>query len=252
MIDKQDVINVYWAPAVFADPKTLFSQEWELLYPEPSTVYSELNNKKINSEGLKTSFFVCPSVKNNFKNTYVFNNVLESEYNYIGRDISPISKNFLSYETDRPQAITSGPLINLGLRYVFFADSDLEAHFTSPYFHKAEYLKYGSLVPGSYNIGSWFRQFNFELQMWENEGNFIVKENEPIFYVNFKTNKKIKLHRFKYTDILNHYAMMCATSPINIKSNIPLVDRYKMFKNARANELILKEIKKNLIGEHYE
>jgi len=82
--------------------------------------------------------------------------------------------------------------------------------------------------------------------MWNNKGNFVLEEDEPIFYAKFITDKKIKLNRFTLTEKLFNYADHCSNSPVTMKSNIPLSERYRRFKESKMNNLILKEIKENL------
>lgn len=249
----KDAVNIYWAPYYSYNSNN--TQDWSMLYPDPKNMYSEISkNKVINDHSFK-SFFTCPAVKNNFKNTYVFKNVVHSEYTYNtenSMNITPISKTFLGYEFSRKPAISDGPIIKFSLSYIFFADQDVEALFTSPTFHKPKYTNYGTIFPGEFNIGSWFRPYHLELQMWNSNGNIVLEENEPIFYVKFLTNKNIKLHRFNFNKKLHDYATHCSESSNDIKSNIPLIERYQMFKNSRMHTSILNEIKNNIVGEENE
>ena len=247
MKNEKDVINVYWAPC----PNSLVLSDF--MYPDPKTLFSELTEKKIKDGLDPRSFFSCPAVKNKFKNTLVFKNIIDSEYEYHEDSnkkniFNPISKNYLDFNLDRKPALTTGPQLMLGLSYIFFADEDLEAHFSSPTFHKPGYTNYGSIFPGNFNIGSWFRPYNFEVQLWEKSGKFIIKEDEPIFYVNFQTDKKIKLHRFVLNEKLVDYSKQCVHSSFTIKPNLSLLKRYEMFKNSRLNDQILQEIKKSVVG----
>jgi len=100
-----------------------------------------------------------------------------------------------------------------------------------------------------FNIGSWFRPYFTEIQMWNNHGELIIKENEPIFYVEFLTDKKIKLVRFKYTKKLLTYSQHCVDAPSIFGLNLPLVKRYEKFKQSKMRDIILKEIKENIVGE---
>jgi hypothetical protein len=127
-----------------------------------------------------------------------------------------------------------------------FCEEDVDVSFTGPYFHKSEYSRYGSIIPGEFNIGSWFRPYVFEMQTWSNSGEIHLKEYEPLFYAEIKTNKKIVLKQFNLNDKLIAYAKECIKSPI-IFPKLPLVDRYAKFKNVSLNTKILKEIKNNLI-----
>jgi hypothetical protein len=78
-------------------------------------------------------------------------------------------------------------------------------------------------------------------------GTLNLKEDEPLFYVEFLTDRPIILKRFVTTAKLMDYATACSTSPFKIEKNVPLISRYKRFKSARMNSLVLNEIKKNLI-----
>jgi hypothetical protein len=256
MKSDNDVINIYWAPASNENGSDV---ESEMLYPNPTNLYDDLF--KIKNKELKfvdQTFFACPAIQSNFKNTFVFKNVVKTNYNYnytydtnnleIGSDL----KIGLPISSWRPPVVSYGPQIIFGLGYLFFADQSIDAYLNSPTFHKAGYTNYGTIFPGSFDIGQWFRPYFFEVQTWNQTGKFIIEDDEPIFYLSFKTNKKIKLHRFKNTKLLSQYANHCVGSSSTIKSKTSLAYRYKIFNQSSLNKTVLKEIKKNLIGENNE
>jgi len=249
MKNNNEEINVYWAPCFVSSGANPIGDS-NLLYPEPTNLYSDILKLKAINYDVSRSFFSCPAIKDNFKSTYVFKSAISSEYSYDYKDgnlsIEPKSKNVLEYTTERRPTLSVGPLISFKLSYIFFAEEDLDVMFSSPNFHKPKYTNYGTVIPGQFNIGSWFRSYNFEVQMWNNKGSFILEEDEPIFYAKFITNKKIKLNRFVFNEKLFSYAQQCAFSPGVIKLNIPLSERYKRFKESKMNNLVLKEIKENL------
>jgi hypothetical protein len=221
-----------------------------MLYPEPTNLYLDLLKLKTFNEDSKYSFFACPATKNNFKNTYVFKNAIYCEYDYDVNQIpviTPKSKSFLGYKVARKPAISDGPLIQIGLSYIFFSDQELEVFFSQPTFHKPKYTLFGSPMPGGFDIGSWFRPYNLELQMWNQSGKLILEDNEPLFYAKFLTNKNIKMQRFFLSEKLYNYAEQCSNSPFTIKANVPLINRYTKFKESKMKDMILQEIKQNLI-----
>ena len=239
-------INVYWAPET-----GLGAGNWNMLYPDPENLFTSLTHKKLPTAGNKT-YLGCPAAGNTFKTTYVFRNGMNSSYEYDFTDsntyIKPISDTYINYRIARPATIEDGPLIDLGLRYALFADQPLEATFTSPTFHKPQYTQYGSFAPGKFDIGQWYRPYPLEIQLWNNKGELHLKHDEPLFYVTFDTTKKINLIRYKMTEELAQIAEHCVNSPSYWGVGLPLIERYKRFRASSTRELVLSEIKKNIIN----
>jgi hypothetical protein len=250
----KDFITVYWAPA--GSQEIEYHQELNMLYPNPENLFSYLVSKRSTFDQ-SISMLTCPAFKEKMKKTFVFKSAIESHYSYETNDLGEVSfkilKNFsLPISRDRLPGLEFGPTLTIRTPYIFFSDSDLEVNFSQPTFHPVGYTQYGSIIPGRFNIGSWFRPFSFEIQMWSNSGELIVKEDEPIFYTEFLTDKKIKLVRFKYNKKLATYAQHCVDAPAIFGPNLPLVKRYRKFKESRMNDMILKEIKENIVKDHNE
>lgn len=239
-------INVYWAPFSYADGAEV---DWSYLYPNPKTLFGELISNSTGEDN--GSYFTCPAVKSKFKKTLVFKNAYscEYEYDYTQNEKKFIAKtdNFLAVKTNRPPAITNGPIVEFPLRYVLFADEPLDAVFTPPMFSKPGYSQYGSIMPGEFNIGKWFRPYVVEIQMWSNKGEFKLEDGEPLFYVELRTDRKINLQRFNPTNTLLNYSRSNIDLVIPFGRGKGLDFRYRRFKDAAMREKVLTEIKKNLV-----
>ena len=61
------------------------------------------------------------------------------------------------------------------------------------------------------------------------------------------TDKKIILKRYVMNDYLEELSKECVDFWTRFGSNIKLIDKYKMFEQSKMREIILKEIKNNLI-----
>lgn len=250
MNNKKPII-VYWAPTshVFSD-----LGECNLLYEDPYNKQSDLIKNKSKFCENKNSFFACPAFTNKLKNTYVFKFPIDSSYSYDFSNITePIIKNikdnkpYLNLRSPRPESLIEKPQICFDLNYLFFCEEPLLATFSAPYFDEPKYLKYGAVAPGTFDIGQWFRPYPLEITLWNKVGEFHIEEDEPAFYVEFLTDRKIIIKRFKPTAEALSYAKSCANSMDTIKSGIPLIERYKKFKNTRMNDLVIKEIKNNIL-----
>jgi hypothetical protein len=246
----EDILNIYWAPQTSWEING--EEDWNMLYPEPTNLFSELQKIKTKDAG-SANYFSCPATSQKFKNTFIFRNSVASAYEfdftegYENKIIFPVTDNYIGYDIKRPPTINIGPLIHLNMTYAFFSEEPVLGVFTPPLMHEPKYTKYGTVVPGEFDVGQWFRPYNLEIQMWNMEGQFVLEEDEPIFYVQFKTDKKINLQRFKWNGALNSYLKACGGDTQRFGSGIPLSKRYKRFNDSKMRELVLKEIKANIL-----
>ena len=132
---------------------------------------------------------------------------------------------------------------------MFFSEEPMDIFLSAPYFHQSKYTQYGSILPGEFNIGQWFRPYFFEVQMWNSKGEFHVGANEPIFYASFLTNKNVELKRFNYNDTLRSYSAALLEGNKMFGRGQSLLSRYHRFNSIGMRERILKEIHNNVIDE---
>lgn len=241
-------INVYWS----IESNIIEETDWSFLYPKPKTLFSKLIEQRNNPKDIK-SYFFCPAVTQKFKKTLVFDNNINCSYEFgkINEDfyIKPTSSEFINVQYSRKPTIKNGPTFAFSLSYLFFADDLLDVSFTAPYFNKPNYFNNGTIMPGEFNIGTWFRPYNFEIQMWENNGNFYLINEEPLFYAEFKTDRPILLHRFNQSKKISQYQSANINSNLLFGSFQSLSEKYEKFKKVGFKEKILTEINKNLIDE---
>lgn len=257
----KDYINVYWSPSVSFE---ITGYDWGFLYPKPKTLFNStvdhlnLRNKEFESKRFRTSQIAsCPAVSTKFKKIIVFESPLSCSYKY---DFSTFLQNGeYTLEPTTTEHITSGiyrnpfldygPSIGFSLGFFLFAEESIDTYFTPPMFHPPKYMKYGSCIPGEFDIGNWFRPFNFEVQFWNNSGEFHLEEKEPLFYTEFRTDKKIILKRFNITNNLAKASDACVESYNLFGRNQSLEERYERFNNTDMRDFILSEIKKNVVDE---
>ena len=242
-------ITVYWANDYdLIDDSSRDDLDWTLLFPLPKTLLHMVGE---NSSSSNSSYLACPAFYNKYKKVYVFSVGMDASYRYDyteGKmEFEATSYRWIPFDNRHKPTMNSLPLVNLATGWFFFADEPLDAYFTPPIFHKPEYFKYGTIMPGEYNIGNWFRRYNSEFQMWDNKGIFEIKENEPLFYVEFKTDRPIILKRFNMNKQLDKIARGDVFSSNLFGKGQTLLSRYIKFNNSGLRDKILKEIKNNLI-----
>jgi hypothetical protein len=245
-MSKKDEIVIYWSDS--STSKGI--NDNPLFYPKPKSLFDDMRENKVQRENTG-SYFTCPAISNKAKNTFVFKGTMDCEYRYDFSDgkqlISSVNGNYYNFRNDRSQMLSYGPTFLFDLQYHFFSEDSVEAFFTSPYFHEPKYTKYGSVIPGEFNIGNWFRPYLFEIQTWKNKGDIRFEENEPLFYVEFKTNKKVILKRFKINEQLYEYSRKCVDSTHLFGRGQSLLSRYNRFKDVDLDKKVLFEIKNNLL-----
>jgi hypothetical protein len=203
------------------------------------------NNLGTYEKGLP--FYKCKSFLNATKNMYVYKNPIELDVN--------VKNNILINNNDqrlnslyllKKQNIDSKNTLDYALSYLFFSEDDIEVEITSPYMHKTSFTNSGFIMPASFNIHKWFRPVHAVLQLFENKDNIILKKDEALMYINFKTDKKINLQKFLLTEEIKQIM----TNNLEYKqkdSGKSLSFLYNMFNKSDLQTKLLKLIKENLI-----
>lgn len=229
-------VTVYWSDVTK-------SSDWSILYHEPKNLYQELHKNKTKEED---NFFFCPAVRSIHKNTYVIYCPQDSKYKVGKNGFEYLNKNNVGALMRQAQSLEGNPLFQLNYSWLFFAEESLEIKVTAPYMQKAPHLQYGAVMSGKYDIGKWFRNINLEFNIWEEDSIFELKEGEPIAYIEFLTDKKIEFKRFLTNQRLDNIVETCASSA-SWESKVPLSKRYKRFIDSGTRDIVLKEIKDNLV-----
>ena len=242
-------ITVYWSE--YIDTET--DPDWSFLYPNPVSLFKD--HFKYKNKNNSNHFFMCPASAEKMKKTLVFNSPLTFGYEYDftdGKlDFRSINSEGIYAHSVRDSMLTTGPNFKLGLGWSFFASESLEASFTSPFFHKTKYMESCSTIPGNFNIGQWYRPYSLEIQTWSNKGIIEFIENEPLFYVEFKTDRPIILKRYRQTELLSKYSKSCIDTTRMFGLGQTLQSRYSRFGSIGMRQKILNEINKNIVDEDY-
>jgi hypothetical protein len=252
--DSKDPIIVYWAPHSIPEDEGMVGN-WNMMYHEPTSVFKYWTEFDIKTDDRQhDSFIKCPAFKNLTKNMYSWPWPFDSSYEYESGNgsseqvvVTPLSESYVAAMPPRNQSMTSGPAIEFAYRLHMFAEEPVEMAITGPYLQKAEYQKSGFLTSGQFDIGKWFRTINVEVQLYGNKGEIHFKKDEPIFYLNFLTDRKIIFKRFELTSEIDTYSRKCINAKQMFGYKLPLIESYKIFSKSRTRDILIKKIKENLI-----
>jgi hypothetical protein len=243
-------IIVYWSPFPF----TKETSQWNMLYRQPESLLSNLrlNRKKTDS----ISFWSCPVFIDTIKKTYQIKNNFDMDY------VLPIDEIIENQEKTEQFDINIGPVslraerkpslenhinLSLNISWIMFADEPVEVKLTAPYFPPVTPGEGVMLAPGQFDIGSWYRPLNIDYHIPITTTELKFKKNDPLLYLEFLTDKKIVFKQYNFTKYLRELAQECIGYHTRYGKNIPLLEKYYVFKQSRMRELILKEIQNNLI-----
>ena len=245
----KDEIVVYWGPPYRKDND--HSIDWNMFYPDPEELLPEFKKDRI-KEVRQNSLVYCPAFNDNYKNTFLVRNVVDSKFTWNDTEkmweiptkfqVHPALGVRMPYMENRMALIT-------GMVWLFASEEPLEMEVIPPYMHQTEASKYGVVVSGKFDIGSWYRPVMAEYLLWEGVDRLQIKEDDPYFYIRFNTDKKVVLKRFANNeDIYKHTVSIVQTKYIFGK--LPALDKlYRYFAKTKTKQIMLQKIKNAVIEE---
>jgi hypothetical protein len=100
-------------------------------------------------------------------------------------------------------------------------------------------------IPGTFDIGKWFRLTEFAFYLKNNYNRFEIKEDDVFQYIKFDTEEKIIFKQFYVNEkIRKHVEEVIRAKNYRINKYRQLQNYYLMFNHKKE---IMKEIKNNLI-----
>jgi len=229
-------INIYWG---------CYEKEW-LRSKAPESVYKNFIK---NIKDKNTQLEICPSIKNYFNNTFSMSSIYDYNFKIKSENGEVFSNLYDQKFFDEHVLVRSSKdkLFSFSQKYVFFTEEkSLEMSASIfPYLENNNITKRCILIPGTLDIGKWFRIMDFAFYLKKEYDEFEILQNEIYQYVKFNTDKKIIFKQFIITEKIEKYLtdIIHAKEFRKIKTR-SLNDYYSMLKHKKY---IIKEIKNNLI-----
>lgn len=253
-LKSKEPLIIYWSPYSSAGTSEPLVGEYNLLYPDPENIYSSLVRRMPESKNDRSiqTYMSCPAASARLKNMWVFKAPFTMEYGYDFSDpenpqVWNITEGYFAAKVNRKSVIKDAAIISFSIKHMLFSEESITPLFGPPVMFRPQYMNYGTSVPGAFDISKWFRPHVFEVQMWEQVGTFKIEEGEPLFTVEFITDRPIKLKRFAMSKALIEYADSCVDSHRYFGRWLGLQKKYDIFTKSKMDKLVLKEIKNNLV-----
>jgi hypothetical protein len=219
--------------------------EW-LRAKSPEPIYKDFLK---NIKNANTNIQFCPSVKDYMNNTFA----VKSLYDY-GFHISEDKKfvNATHYTQkffDEHVEIRSIPekFFSFPQRFVFFTEEkslNMSAGI-SPFLEDNNITKRCITIPGTLDIGRWFRELDFAFYLKKEYNDFKIDEEEIFQYIKFDTKEKIVFKQFRFNEKINQYSTDIIKAKHNRTMQLRALETYYSMLNHKKQ--IIKEIKKNLV-----
>jgi hypothetical protein len=227
---------VYWSPYF-----SVGDIDWNIIYSEPEKIKKDI---RINHKNKEKNLFSCPSFNDQIRNLFVVKNPMLANLSIENNEVFSKNNNYINAWANK-ESIENTKQLEYDYKIIFFSEDSIDLELTSPYFHSSRSIKKYSLIPGKFNISTWFRPVSFEFIIWENN-DFFLEEDEPMGYIKFHSQNDIVLKRFFMDESLYKISQSCSTSS-SWESKVPLLKRYKRFVDSKTNKIVLSKIQKNLI-----
>ena len=248
---QSDAITIYWCPGRFV----LEEESWNMLYrePEPAINYIFDNSHE------KAEVRKCPGARAAFKNVFSIKATHEERIAFPPDYLLSVSQKDeqtfplelpgkLQILKQRQSEYPGHANLVYNMSWYFFASEPVEAKMTAPYYPPTTPTPGASLFPGEFNIGLWYRPFNLEYSVPLNAKEFMIRPDDPLFFLEIKTDKKVVFKRYNNTSRLDSIAGEYISSTNMYGANKPLLDRYRLSKQSRLPNIVLDEIQANLIS----
>ncbi len=238
-------MEVYWSTVY---PLDVYA-DYQMLYREPDPLFKDILPERDDSN--PGDFFACPGFQFHTENTFVVRAHVggDLKLNSAANAVEPL--NDRSRVTAQlvqwwPNSRKQYRMLNIDHRVLMFAEGPLVMSTSPAFMHRTELQSKLNYIPASFDIGSWLRPLQGTYEVMPDAKELRFREGDPMYYVKFHTDEKVKLRRFKLTPEVHDAAHGC----VHYKMFRPQqsLDRvYEAFAHARMPKQVLAAIRANLL-----
>jgi hypothetical protein len=197
---------------------------------------------------IDNDYLRCTAYRSFYKNAYTIKHPADSSITvhkvnggYQKRVVGPDT-----WYIDHQRALYNHLRVEDQHQWVFFAEEPLVMNVTPPFMHQTKDKSSGFISSGAYDIGKWFRPIARSYMLFPGQDTLTVAKDDPAFYVNFLTDKKVILKPFELAEELHRMTYQLLEHK-NRFPNEPLEKTYERFMRSHRNKRVLKIIKENLL-----
>lgn len=263
MDNNTDPLVIYWAPASYEST----TESWSFLYPEPVSLFSQLNLLRNSSSPGPETIYACPAHKDATHNVFVFKNSVENVVDLPKNFLKEVTEEIGKYSHYATNSISFGAkldskvyinavrkssfsgYVNLtyNMAWLFVSEDPVLAKFTPPYYPHSSPAEGAMLATGEFDIGQWFRPFQLDYHVPLSTTRLTFSEGNPLFYLHVLTDRPVIFKRYIRTSVISNLQEECTQSPARYGVFKSLTEKYAAVKRIKLKEQLMHEIKKNLV-----
>ena len=222
MLNKKE--NVYWCPF-------LLNGDWHNVgYFEPEPVLKYIASQRNND----VEYLKCPAFQQYYANTFVIRSPvdleLKIEKNSDGKKIlvtKDFNQNFYNdHIFPRLAQNTVFSMFSLEFSYIFYSENSVTLEMLPANMEKTTFIKNTNLIPGEFDISKWIRPVSPAFEIVNDLEVLSISRGDPLFYVRFKSDKKINLIRVEQDNIIESLEKACSRLKFFVPKN-SLEENYK-------------------------
>jgi hypothetical protein len=205
--------EVLWCPALALD-NAPEKQTWKNIgYFDPEPVLKDI----ILSREKQADYLVCPAYNAYFKNTFIIRSpidiVVRYEKNQDGTSTIKTDRHDQEFFEDmfnvRQGQNSSYPMLSLNSFYLFLSNESMILESIPAFFHSTTLLQNTRVIPGTFDIGKWWRPVDFSFEVLDETKPLVFKRGDPLFYVRLISNENIKLTRTEFSPEIKSAMYSC-------------------------------------------
>ena len=237
-------MNIYWSSYIPERNKRILS---DIRYhaPEHATEYLK---DKVNPEIRESDFLRCPAFAKQQKNLYALKFSFSYELRMENGELKSDKYDQRFFDDFVSVRDHDNCMISFPMSYVFIAETPVDMEYTSAYNVSNGFVDNSIVIPGSFDIGKWYRPLDLAFLMKDKEKGVSFNENDVYAFVNFHTNKKVNLVRFDTTpQIIELFNSILLSKFAKSKEVNALSWFYNLLEKSQYKNKILKLVKENVL-----
>lgn len=236
--------TVYWAVSNVTD----FSPLSKALYYEPEPVNNANTLSNYVADEKFNNFKVCPAYLDHVENMYKLRFPVDYDVQFDKQGVrsNHYDQDFFNYFVNMRnfEERFFGFKVNL----VFYAEESVQMTLYPPYLEDNDLCNKTNIIPGTFDIGKWFRPIDFACKLKQGHNSITIKRGDVFNYVKF--DQPVELKQFDYVEEIERIKKDILRSKMILGRKTASLDWfYSLLKRSKYNTKLTQLIRTNILED---